>query len=244
MKKNKMMRLASVLTVLTLLSTSVISGTFAKYITSDTAGDSATVAKWGVKVEIENNANDATDLDLFKQSYNTDEDGQNAYTGAVSVSGDTNRVAPGTTGSVNFKITGQPEVAVRVSVEFDVTNTIMLEADSYTLDAGSWLGVDTTVEIDKAYEPIYFYLYKVGDAKGDPMTLSELKNELEGDTFNKDYDPNAELDAEYTLEWHWDFEGEFYDENGVNVADFLDTVLGNNVQTEEFELTITVTQID
>ena len=50
MKKNRMMRLASVLLVLTLLSTSVISGTFAKYVTSDQASDTARVAKFGVVV--------------------------------------------------------------------------------------------------------------------------------------------------------------------------------------------------
>ena len=61
MKKNKMMRLASVLLVLTLLSTSVISGTFAKYITTDSANDSARVAKWGVVASVKG--------DLFGQTY-------------------------------------------------------------------------------------------------------------------------------------------------------------------------------
>ena len=48
MKRNKMMRIASVLLVAVLLSTCVISGTFAKYTTSNSATDSARVAKWGV----------------------------------------------------------------------------------------------------------------------------------------------------------------------------------------------------
>ena len=48
MKKNKMMRTASGLLVATLLTTSMISGTFAKYTTQDEASDSARVAKWGV----------------------------------------------------------------------------------------------------------------------------------------------------------------------------------------------------
>lgn len=47
MKKNKMMRLASCLLVAILLTTSVISGTFAKYTTSSTGTDSARVATWG-----------------------------------------------------------------------------------------------------------------------------------------------------------------------------------------------------
>ena len=53
MKKNKMMRLASAMMVLTLMSTSVISGTFAKYVTKGEATDKARVAKWGVEVIVE-----------------------------------------------------------------------------------------------------------------------------------------------------------------------------------------------
>ena len=48
MKKNKMMRLASAVLVCTLLTTSVISGTFAKYTSTSSASDNARVAKWGV----------------------------------------------------------------------------------------------------------------------------------------------------------------------------------------------------
>ncbi|MFR0985955.1 MAG: hypothetical protein ACLSFZ_04975 [Frisingicoccus sp.] len=45
MKKNRMMRLASSLLVLTLLTTCVISGTFAKYTTQAGGSDTARVAK-------------------------------------------------------------------------------------------------------------------------------------------------------------------------------------------------------
>ena len=50
MRKNKMMRTASGLLVATLLTTSVISGTFAKYTTEETGSDSARVAKFGVEI--------------------------------------------------------------------------------------------------------------------------------------------------------------------------------------------------
>ncbi|MDE6767712.1 MAG: hypothetical protein K2J35_05915, partial [Eubacterium sp.] len=52
MKKNKMMRIASALLVLCLLTTCVISGTFAKYVTSNDGSDSARVAKFGVSVTV------------------------------------------------------------------------------------------------------------------------------------------------------------------------------------------------
>lgn len=50
MKKNKAMRAAGALFVATMLSTSVISGTYAKYVVSDSANDTARVAKFGVMV--------------------------------------------------------------------------------------------------------------------------------------------------------------------------------------------------
>ena len=44
MKKNKMMRIASVLLVAVILTTCAISGTFAKYVTSGNGSDNARVA--------------------------------------------------------------------------------------------------------------------------------------------------------------------------------------------------------
>ena len=52
MKKNKMMRIASVLLVAVLLSTCAISGTFAKYVTQVSGNDSARVARWGIKSDL------------------------------------------------------------------------------------------------------------------------------------------------------------------------------------------------
>ena len=53
MKKNRMMRVASALLVAVLLTTCAISGTFAKYVTTESGSDFARVAKWGVNVEAE-----------------------------------------------------------------------------------------------------------------------------------------------------------------------------------------------
>ena len=66
MKKNKMMRAASALLVAVLLTTSVISGTFAKYITEDKGSDEARVAKWGVVIE-------ADSFGMFKTDYTKDD---------------------------------------------------------------------------------------------------------------------------------------------------------------------------
>lgn len=51
MKKNRMLRMASALLILTLLTTSVIGGTFAKYVSEGSVSDTARVAKWGVEIK-------------------------------------------------------------------------------------------------------------------------------------------------------------------------------------------------
>ncbi len=124
MKKNTMMRIASVLLVVVLLTTSVISGTFAKYVTSDKGSDFARVAKWGVKVEAES-------FGMFEADYKTD-DTSATFSGDYSVSsaGTVDRddvLAPGTEGSfADIKITGTPEVAVDVGIAATVAATYWL----------------------------------------------------------------------------------------------------------------------
>ena len=102
MKKNKMMRLAAVLLVCVLLTTSVISGTFAKYTSTYSAQDNARVAKWGF--------DQATlTFDLFAETYDH-----------VDGNGD-NVIAPGTTKTASFTFVpsamAAPEVAYKITVD-------------------------------------------------------------------------------------------------------------------------------
>ena len=105
MKKNRMMRLASVLLVCVLLTTSVISGTFAKYTTTNTASDEARVAYWGFDAA----ANITFDLFDVKTAGDT----------GVAADG---LLAPGTERTINFEFINAkaddraPEVAYEVVV--------------------------------------------------------------------------------------------------------------------------------
>ena len=84
MKKNRMMRLASLLLVLVLMTSSVVGGTFAKYTTSVESQDSARVAKWGFEPV-------AMDINgLFKTVYDD------------TVNAPVDVIAPGTSGSAQF----------------------------------------------------------------------------------------------------------------------------------------------
>ena len=103
MKKNIMMRLSALLLVAVLLTTCVISGTFAKYTTTNGATDTAKVAKWGVTIS-------ATSVDgkEYDGKVTTNEE-------SAVLKTDAHILAPGS--SVKFgslAITGKPEVAVKI----------------------------------------------------------------------------------------------------------------------------------
>ena len=220
MKKNKMMRIASVLLVAVILTTCAISGTFAKYVTSGNGADSARVAKFGVTV--------SGTADTFKETYAKDD--SSFILAANSVVSTEDVVAPGTSGSMAaFTLTGTPEVAVRV--EF-----------AGTLELG-----DKWVDSASAYYcPIEV---TVGDTtfKGTDYTSAGLFETAVNDkiaTFSKDYEANKDLttigaDAP-EISWAWAFEGN---------DDTKDTYLGDqaaegNAATISLDVTATVTQID
>lgn len=139
MKKNKMMRLASWLLVLTLLTTCIISGTFAKYVTSDDAEDTARVAKWGVTTTISGA--------LFGEHYNAFSEAESSnqisadYTGSVdatdALTKDTGKhiVAPGTkSDAMKISISGRPEVSGKIDVEVNVDT----DAEGNTIDSANY----------------------------------------------------------------------------------------------------------
>ncbi len=121
MKKNVTMRAAGFLLVGVMLSASIVSGTYAKYVTQDSAQDTARVAKFGVVATISG--------DLFGKSYANEEDGNSIQTWSsssetVSSSGANlasavNVVAPGTKNDVGMTIsvTGKPEVSTNLTID-------------------------------------------------------------------------------------------------------------------------------
>lgn len=221
MKKNKMMRLASCLLIAVLLTTCAVSGTFAKYVTSGSATDSARVAKFGVTVTGTGN--------MFAKTYTkTDAKFTVAEDSVVSTE---NVVAPGTSGSLGgFAITGTPEVAVRVSYTAD------------TVDFGDkWVDKDGNyycpIEITVGTTVIKGLDYTTIDA-----FEADIKTAIEDVNFKKDYAAGTSLgDADkLNISWAWAFEGN---------DDVKDTYLGDqaaadNAATINVGVSCTVTQID
>lgn len=236
MKKNVMMRIASILLVAVMLTTCAISGTYAKYVTAGTAGDSARVAEWGVSVV-------ATSDNIFDATYNKTDD---AYTGTLSVdAGSEDVVAPGTTKAnlTDLTLTGTPEVAARVS--YTATLTLTGWEDK---DGNEYCPLVFTVESAE---------FKIGGKNldnEDITTVAELKAAVEAAIAkcSKDYDPNTNLadvasttDAP-TITWSWPF-------STSDANDVKDTYLGDvaagkyagkTAATISLSVDITITQID
>ena len=123
MKRNTILRVSAILLVLTLLSTCVISGTFAKYTTAANANDDARIAKWGVVVEATAEAFTENDDDTV-----------------ISFVSGENVLAPGTDGNLcGLTITGQPEVAVKIDA------TAELELTDWAVDSAYYCPLVITV---------------------------------------------------------------------------------------------------
>ena len=226
--KNKFFKIASLMVMLCLVTTCAIGTTFAKYVTGAEAEDYARVAKWGVKIDI---AGD----DMFDDTYVADD---NALAGRLSVhsnSGD-NVVAPGTSGSTTFTITGNPEVAANISISFDYTSDIVLPGGAV---AGQ----------TEAYYPVVFTLTQTKGFDGAAMNVQIAQGNLEAiktaiNGFSQNYDADElVLDAEFVLSWEWAYE---------SGNDALDTLLGDIIASDAnargtylaYDISITVTQID
>lgn len=252
MRKNKMMRAASGLLVATLLTTSVISGTFAKYTTTNSGKDSATVAKFGVTISV----ND--DMGLFKTQYEKDDTSATSANTVVSATSD-RKIAPGTKGSMQFSIEGKPEVATKLSVEVENATAAHLDAGEYTLDAGKFAERECKVKTTSDYEPIKWYVgtEAITENTTYEKTLEEVEKYLENLSGEKT--ANTDLKGTYYIGWKWDFEptqdfsGTWTYDGGskapytnAKISDFLDTYMGDQdtMQTEKFDLKISVTQVD
>ena len=230
MKKNVMMRVASIMLVLVLLTSSVISGTFAKYVTDKTGSDNARVAKFGVEITAAE--------EMFSDSY---KDAKTAYTaneqlGTITVQADTegtNVVAPGTNGSVvGFAVTGTPEVDVQVT--YDAT----LELAGWEIDSVEYCPIEITVGTET---------FKVGvNGVADVADLiTKVEAAIEGKAAV--YHTNTDLSAvndDVVVSWAWAYEGNDDVKDTALGDQAADTGDGIDAATIKLTVKTTITQIN
>lgn len=223
MKKNNTMRIAAGLAVAALLSTCLVSGTYAKYTTGDTSNDTAQVAKWGVKVQSNGGG-------TFAHEYAKDNNAFTVADNTVVAQGKYDLVAPGTSGTFEAAtVSGKPEVAVHVDNKAEIT-------------LNGW-----NIATD---HPNGFYCPLTFKVNGTAVDLAKCHSAADVQTAiqaavavtSGDYAAGTELSNANSakIEWAWAFE------IGDDEADKKDTALGDlaDPPTISISVTTTVTQID
>ena len=133
-KSSMMVRLVAVLAVTMMFTMCFVGGTFAKYTSSATGTDSATVAKWDIKVGGTNIAtNDTFTFDLFKTI--KDSNGTADETDMSPVDGTI--IAPGTRGSFDIVIKNDSQVNATYAIDYTVTNTNSIPV-KFSVDGTNW----------------------------------------------------------------------------------------------------------
>lgn len=186
--------------------------TFAKYITSTSVPtQQATVAKWGFVVN-------ANAKGLFGTGYKNTEVKAASDTGvdvksSVNLTDSTelrNVVAPGTSGSMKFHVTGSAEVQAALDLAMTNVKEIALKSD------------ETTV----VYNPVKWTL-KTGDSEANlsatadttNKTLAELVTAVKKETT---YAPGTPVNLYYELSWNWAIEADVSDITGTTEQDEKD----------------------
>lgn len=232
MKKNVMMRIASILLVCVLVTTCGISGTFAKYVTTAESTDSARVAKWGVKASVTGKA--------FATTYNIQTDVGGKFTLAAESSTTDRLVAPGTTGTfTGVALTGTPEVAVNITKTATITLKGWELSDgtfycpiTITINGTEYCGLDYPDAA--AFAAALKGAIEAGNGYYKPLTVLSTITGMNGD---------------YT--WAWAFAGSTEDGTGhANQLNKYDTYLGNqeatkaNTNTIAIAVAVVVEQVD
>jgi len=176
-KKNKVLRVASLALVLTLITTCLLANTLAKYTKTLSGYDSARVAKFDFAATIqtfrENGAEDPVTsltaagiaIPLFSTIYTSD-------VGTTVASSDNDKViAPGVYGAFEFEMTGESEVATRLTLTIKETD------DS---------NADTTIPLFYQYNNKYYANNAAITQYGTKLTAGDIYINIS----NSDVSPN------------------------------------------------------
>ena len=246
MKKNWVLRLGLLAMVLTLVTMPMVSSTYAKYVTEEAGTATARVAKWGVNMAV--NASS-----IFGDAYsgNPGDVVVARTTGGVTVkaavSAPQEKVfAPGTKGSFSFSLTGQPEVAVNLSV----ASTIAL-SDDWKVNGLDYQPIRFTLLADGTTDKYYVLNYDHDtNVATDPvtgyystdvvyLTAAQLQTAINSLT-NTTTAPNTNLTllsgvagatGTYTVNWEWPFFVDVAPFDGLSDLTSIETTISGGYYT-------------
>lgn len=250
-KINKIMMITvSILLTLTLITSSVVSGTFAKYASSGQSSATARVAKWGAVVEITANRPEVV--------INTDGD-------AITFSADALKMGPGSDYSnlMTVKFSGTAEVKLKVKI----TATVNCD-DSKIVIPVSVAGKDTcfipmgiTIKENKN-DTTFGYLSNpwLEKTSTNGSIATELQNAIawgfeekagftaNGSTAEMEFAPNApiefKLGDKVVSSFHLGFEWPSVYENSATTYDYSEIaayIMGELPDVANIDITYTVT---
>lgn len=199
--------------------------TLSKYVTKKSETGSASVAKWGYTIE-------ANADKLFGTKYTFDNKNSvvtdsNAKLTVAASDAKTNKVAPGTTGSMTFSVKGTAEVLAQLSISMTDVQDVKLVYKKGTDGA------------ETEYAPVKWTLNKNDKVVKVKLNESDLaETELSGVSLAdiqkglatvSTITPNAtRIDDTYTISWVWEFENKTAGATSEQKeeTDSLDTLLG------------------
>jgi len=227
LKKDLWVKLAGLAIVLTLISSSLVSGTYAKYVKSVTGADTARVAKFAfaLKEGASELATQATDSEATFSIFDYTDTG--VYNDGVN--GTSKFIAPGTTGSFELLVQNLSEVDVAVTMSASETNASSIPV-YYTIGAEP-----------QRYSNILTGTY-TGDGGGTYKTLADLGTDLgtAAGTLQAT-DNSTATEKTVKINWTWAFTADAQ----AGQSDEADTSLGiTGTATVKLSVQVTMTQAD
>ena len=140
MKRNKLFILGICTVMVALVSLSLVSGTWARYTSTVSGSDTATVAKWNWTY---NGGSLATTGEGEKLTFGLFETIVDTVDGATDEDVDAGLIAPGTKGQFKLSFTNASEVNAEYTVTFSSSEEVA--PIEYSLDGSHW--VDTIAEL-------------------------------------------------------------------------------------------------
>lgn len=137
MKDNKLVKVFLIVLLIAMIGLILVSGTYAKYTTTFTGSDTATVAKFKVSSNTT-----AETFDLFKTAKEVD-----GTTADVDVAN--GKVAPGTGGKFDIQLTNDSEVKVHYAISLKETNESNIPIE-YSLDGTTYVTAANFASISAA----------------------------------------------------------------------------------------------
>lgn len=195
--------------------------TFSKYVTHGNGTGTANVAKWGYTVNVDTSGIFGEKYKKESGAFSTITTADNGLTVKAESAG-RKLVAPGTTGSMTFKVKGQAEVKAMLSMGITPNHDVVLK-------------IQKAGEAEIVYNPVKWTLKKNGTTVAENVTLIEIADKLNHEpvSVGGTYEAGAIVpETTYELSWAWAFEGtETF--TGITV-DELDTILGQRANNATF----------